>query len=323
MGGPNICTAEQDLSLSDRPKVSVIIPTKDRVVDLVITIQTLFRQSVLPQELIIVDQSLDPESRTQVERLYSEADDQIRRRLKLIYMGDASVPGAAVARNRAMDMAQGAVWLFLDDDVLLEPEFIQKLLAAYGPGVTGVSGVITNYSSPPIFRRLWEFLFEVGPFRDDRQSVYRKAENLRNTPPIRVRKLGGGLMSFRAERIRGLRFDENLHGACFGEDIDFCARLPRNRVLLITPQARLVHKRSPEGRNPVHWLDLHAQGANYMRQRHWRMGIWNNLCFAWLNVGYALAATLSSVRRISLEPWKAWRQGAKRGRLLGGKGMSS
>jgi len=134
--------------------------------------------------------------------------------------------------------------------------------------------------------------------------------------PVKVRQFTGALMSFRADEIRGLWFDENLQGACFAEDIDFCARLARNN-LLITPRARLVHKRSPEGRNAVHWLDLHAQGANYMRQRHWRRGIWNNLCFAWLNVGYALAATLSSVCRMSLEPWQALRQGARRGRSLG------
>jgi len=129
-------------------------------------------------------------------------------------------------------------------------------------------------------------------------------------------------MSLRADEIRGLRFDENLHGVCFAEDIDFCARLLRNSVLLITAQARLVHKRSPEARNLVHWLDLHAQGANYMRQRHWRYGIWNNLCFVWLNVGYALSAILSSARRMSLEPWRSWKRGAKRGRSLG-RGVQS
>ncbi len=129
-------------------------------------------------------------------------------------------------------------------------------------------------------------------------------------------------MSFRADEIRELRFDENLHGASFAEDIDFCARLPRNRALVITPQARLVHKRSPEGRNSVHWLDLHAQGTNYMRERHWRLGIWNNLCFAWLNVGYTVSAILSSARRISLEPWRAWKRGARRGKSLG-RGIQS
>jgi glycosyltransferase involved in cell wall biosynthesis len=300
---------EQDFSWSDRLKVSVIIPTKNRKGALEETIRTLLAQTRMADELIIVDQS-QTESATDAGSLP----------LKHIY--NPRITGASQARNEGMKQATGDIWLFLDDDVVLEPDFIQNLLTAYGTDVTGVSGVVTNYSPPPIFRRLWELLFEVGPFRDDRQSVYRKAGKLRDAGPTRVRQFGAGLMSFRADRIRGLRFDENLHGACFGEDIDFCARLPHDSVLLIAPHARLVHERSPEGRSQLHWLDLHAQGSNYMRQRHWRSGFWNNVCFAWLNVGYALSAMLSSARRMSPEPWRAWKRGAKRGRSFG-RGVQS
>jgi glucosyl-dolichyl phosphate glucuronosyltransferase len=263
----------------------------------------------MADELIIVDQS-QTESLLQTDPLP----------LKYIY--NPEITGASQARNEGMKQAIGDIWLFLDDDVVLEPDFIEKLLATYAPGVTGVSGIITNYSAPPIMQRIWTAIFQLGPFHDRRQAIYHDARRLAGSAPIKVREFGGGLMSFRADEICRLRFDENLRGACFGEDIDFCARLPRNCVLLITPQARLVHKHSPEARNPAHWLDLHAQGANYMRQRHWRLGIWNNLCFAWLNVGYALSAILSSARRMSLEPWRAWKRGAKRGRSLG-RGVQS
>lgn len=290
-------------------RVSVIIATKNRTRELAGVIETLQIQTRLPEELIIIDQS---QNRTELPKI----------RIPLKHLHDPQISGASEARNVGMRQATGGIWLFLDDDVSLEPDFIEKLLAAYNEGVSGVSGIITNYSGPSISQLLWELSFEIGPFHDDRQIVYRDAQNLQSAKPVRVRKFGGGLMSFRAEVIRGLWFDENLLGASFGEDIDFCARLPRDSVLLIAPQARLVHKRSPEGRNSVHWLDLHAQGANYMRQRHWRSGVWNNLCFVWLNVGYAVSATLSSVRRMSLEPWRAWKRGAKRGRLLG-RGVQS
>jgi GT2 family glycosyltransferase len=294
----------------NKRKISVIIPTKNRAGDLDRTISTLVQQTHKADELIVVDQSRTPSA------LKTEP-------LPLKHVYSPGITGASQARNEGMKQASGDIWLFLDDDVLLELDFIDKLLAAYDVGVTGVSGIITNYSSPPIARRLWEFAFEVGPFHDDRQPVYRNAAKLGSGTPIKVRQFTGALMSFRADVIRGLWFDENLHGASFGEDIDFCARLPRGSVLLITPQARLEHKRSPEGRNSAHWLDLHAQGANYMRQRHWRHGIWNNLCFAWLNVGYALAATFASARRMSLEPWKAWKRGAQRGKKLGSGAQSS
>ena len=294
--------------LSDRPKVSVIIPTKNRRAALEETIRTLLAQTRMADELIIVDQS-------QTESLLQTSS------LSLKYIYNPEITGSSQARNEGMKQAAGDIWLFLDDDVALEPDFIEKLLAAYAPGVTGVSGIITNYSAPPVMQRIWTAIFQLGPFHDRRQTIYFDAEKLAASAPIKVPGLGGGLMSFRADKIRELWFDENLHGACFAEDIEFCARLPRNS-LVITPQARLAHKRSSEGHNSIHWLDLHAQGANYMRQRHWRSGFWNNLCFAWLNVGYALAATLSSVRRLSPEPWNAWRQGAKQGRSLGGKDRS-
>lgn len=212
-----------------------------------------------------------------------------------------------------MNIAKGEIWLFLDDDVLLEPTFVEELLAAYSPGVMGVSGIITNYQKPSLGRRLWETVFVRGVFRDDRQPVYWDAEKLRNGPPIRVRQLGAGLMSFRASAIRALRFDPNLTGTSLAEDIDFCARLPKGSVLLIAPNARLVHKRSPQGRKAGHWLALHAQVSNYLRQRHWRAGLRDNLCLAWLNVGYAVAAALASGKRRSLEPWRAWRQGVRKG----------
>jgi glucosyl-dolichyl phosphate glucuronosyltransferase len=287
-----------------RPAVSVIIPTKNRSDALKETLRTLLDQTRMADELIVVDQSQTKSSLETGPLL-----------LKYIY--DPEITGASQARNRGMKLATGDIWLFLDDDVVLDRDFIEKLLAAYAPGVVGVSGIVTNYVTVPPLQRVWPSIFERGPFCDERREVYYRAESLNSTKPIQVSKFTGCLMSFRADAIRGLWFDENLRDGSFAEDIDFCARLPRNSILLITPRARLLHKRSPEGRNTKHWLDQHSQGANYMRQRHYELGIRNNLCFAWLNVGYALAATLSSIRRLSLEPWRAWAQGSTRGRQLG------
>ncbi|MGH9740036.1 MAG: glycosyltransferase family 2 protein [Candidatus Acidiferrales bacterium] len=281
--------------------ISVIIPTKNRAADLEKAVESLLAQTRLPDELVLVDQS--------PERSFTRPTNRVPVR----YIHDPTLSGASTARNAGMDAASGDIWLFLDDDVILEPEFIEKILAAYGPGVTGVSGVVTNYDRPALGHLLWETVFVRGPFLDDRQRVYRRADRLKDDQPIKVRQFGAGLMSFRSSAVKELRFDPNLTGASPGEDIDFCARLPKGSILLIAPQARLVHRRSPAGRNQAHWLLLHAQVSTYMHRRHWRSGVWNNLCFAWMNVGYALAASLSSLKRGSLEPWRAWRQGLRTG----------
>lgn len=297
--GPKNSKGESSESLT----VSVIIPTKNRAVDLARTIETLLQQTVQPLELIIVDQSPSPTFTRKVT-------------IPIVCIHDPKLSGLTAARNASMKIARGDIWLFLDDDVLLEPDFIEEILKAYDTNVTGVSGIITNYSVPPLKQRLWEAVFQRGPFRDERQTIYRKAAKLQGARPIRVRQFGGGLMSFRASAIRNHRFDANLSGASPGEDIDFCAGLPKESILVITPRARLIHNRSPESRDPTHWVSVVAQVASYMRERHWKRRIWNNLCYIWLNLGYAQAVALSSLKQRSSRPWNAWREGINRGKRI-------
>jgi GT2 family glycosyltransferase len=280
--------------------VSVIIPTKNRSHDLEATIHSLAGQTRLPDELIVVDQS---PGRSLTKPIA----------IPLQYVHDPNIDGAVAARNIAMDMAKGSIWLFLDDDVVLEPKFIEEILAAYSPDVVGVSGIITNYSPPPRGRLLWDTIFMRGPFEDVRQRIYWKSAKLADAKPIRVHQFGSGLMSFRASAIKGVRFDGNSKGPSPGEDLDFCAQIQRNGILLIAPKARLVHKKTPQARTDVHWLSVHAQVHYYLHRRHWRSGFWNNICFAWLKVGYALAATLSCIKRRSSDSWRAWREGALEG----------
>ncbi len=75
----------------------------------------------------------------------------------LRYCRAPALRGLAAARNRAMEMAAGDIWLFLDDDVVLEPDYLAALLRAYAahPEAAGISGVITNYRRPGIAYRAW------------------------------------------------------------------------------------------------------------------------------------------------------------------------
>ncbi len=288
---------------SPKPSVSVIIPTKNRHSDLDTIVRSLLAQTVLPTELIIVDQSAR-------QTLVNPAN------LRIQYIYEPSLSGASTARNVGMAVATGDIWLFLDDDVVLESNFIEEIIAAYTAGVSGVSGIVTNYERPPMRQLFWEILFMRGPFLDDRQRIYRSADKLRKGLPIPVRQFGAGLMSFRASTIKDLRFDPNLTGASPGEDIDLCARLPMGSRLVMTPKARLVHRRSPEGRDATHWLSTTAQVSTYMRERHWKRGLRNNLSYFWLNAGYAMAAMLSSLKHASFKPWHAWREGVRKGKAM-------
>ncbi len=295
---------------SSRLTLSAIIPTKNRPDELLLVVGSLLAQSIPPCQVIIVDQSESDEGRILVEREFNDTPEDIRQSIRLDYISDTRITGGAVARNRAMEIAHGSVWLFLDDDVELEGDFVEQLLKVYSasPDAGGVSGVITNYSPPRRKFRLWSSIFVRGPFHDERQPIYWNCDCLRNTDPIPVRKFGGGLMSFRANLIQGRTFDSNLTGVSLAEDVDFCARLPKTK-LLITPRARLVHKRNPVGRAQDHWLRAEVQASYYLYGRNWNVGFKNRLCFFWLNLGFASMIVLLCSKRRSLQPWRAFTVG--------------
>lgn len=295
--------------------VAVVIPTKNRAVDLAATLRSLLAQATLPTEVIIIDQSSGNDSQGVVQSAL-DANPHFRNSVEVQYRREPAIRSAAEARNRAIQLARSGILLFLDDDVELEPEFIAEIVRVYleRPGVTGVSGVITNYSTPPVLMRAWFSVFEAGPFYDDRQPIYWKANRLRDTGEIRVSRFTGALMSFRASAIGVVEFDKKLSGVSDGEDIDFCLRLGKQAILLIAPRARLAHHQSSSERLRDHWLRRRARGSTFLYHKNWEYGVYNRLCYWWLKTGFALMATWASLRRGSLDPWRALRTGFVEGR---------
>jgi GT2 family glycosyltransferase len=313
-------TERRDAKLATLPRspssVSVIIPTKNRAADLNETVESLLQQTVQPLELIIIDQSATPEIQRQIEKRHAESPVRFSKAQSLQYVWDTTLRGVNQARNRAMELAKGEILLFLDDDVCLEPNFVEELMAVYGryPQVGGVAGIITNYQPPSWGYRAWSWVFCRGPFLDDRQPIYWNADRLRQSEPLAVSRFGSNSMSFRAKTLNGLRFEEGMSGVTEGDDVDFCARLQPGTRLVIAPRARLVHKKSPAARAQEHWLVRYTQGYQYLYQRHWNSGFRNPACFVWLNFGCVLAAIAGSVWRGSLKPWRALAEGAERAR---------
>jgi GT2 family glycosyltransferase len=292
--------------------VSAIIPTKNRPLDLSGTIKNLLRQSILPKQLIIVDQSESCVGRDLVRAALNALPAERSKTIELCYISDPSIVGAATARNRAMDIAHGDIWLFLDDDVRLDRDFIEEVISLYEKhrDIGGVAGIITNYARPGRGYRCWSWIFERGPFHDERQPIYWNAYRLHGAGPIPVHKFTGCAMSFKASIIGDLRFDQNLRGASLAEDIDFCARLEPAK-LVVAPRARVAHLRSPLNRARDHWIRSHALSAHYMYRRNWAHGVTNRVCFRWLQVGEFLVVGMSCLRRCSLDPWHALQAGLR------------
>ncbi|HVX56289.1 MAG TPA: glycosyltransferase family A protein, partial [Candidatus Saccharimonadales bacterium] len=121
--------------------ISVIIPTKYRPDDIEATVQSVLRQTILPGQIVVIDQSSTQEIRLRLEKLFDGLPENAQAETELCHIYDPSIVGAAAARNRGMDAATGSILLFLDDDVNLEELFIERLLETYqrNPATAGVS----------------------------------------------------------------------------------------------------------------------------------------------------------------------------------------
>lgn len=314
----NNIAENEDICAASHPSIALVIPTKNRPKDLQVVVAGVLAQSVLPRQLIVVDQSETDESEQLINCYREEYELASRQSGGLVYVRDNTIRGLTAARNRALRLVECEIVIFLDDDVILDREFVRYIADTYAqcPSATGVSGIITNYSPPTWIYGTWTSQFARGAFRDDRQPVYWNVQSIAQDRPVRVTRLGGGLMSFRMAAIAHVQFDENLCGACEGEDVDFCLHLGPDVLLLIQPKAQLIHKQTPTARTNKGWLYLHVRTNWYLYRRGYARGPYGFACFVWLNVGHLIATALVSIRRFSLRPWSLWMQAVNDSRSL-------
>ena len=117
------------------PTVSVITPCYGHAQYLAETLQSVLNQTFTDWELIAVDDS-SPDSSAEVIRSFDDP------RIRYIHQANQGMAGA---RNTGLRIAQGEFVVFLDDDDLLEPEFMQTCLDVMRQDATLAGVYVQNY----------------------------------------------------------------------------------------------------------------------------------------------------------------------------------
>lgn len=124
--------------------VSAVIATANRAVVFETTLTSLYSQSVIPQQIIVVDASDTDETFVLCSNKYPD-----------IQWVKASVRGAAAQRNQGLELVQTSVVFFMDDDIVFEADCVNKLWQGINSRneVGGVNAMITNqqYHAPGKF----------------------------------------------------------------------------------------------------------------------------------------------------------------------------
>ncbi|MFV5703614.1 glycosyltransferase family 2 protein [Flavobacterium sp. XS2P12] len=252
-------------------KFSLIICTYMRPEPLIQLLQSVRKQTVYPDAILIVDGSTNDETGIVLKQNQFEGLNY--------FLVPSEHRGLTKQRNYGIQRVGNDMDIvcFLDDDVILETDYFQQLLKTYQiyPNALGVGGYIINdtkyefvgnqYQAP-----INEFYFDGWKRKDGSRFILRKKLGLdSDCPPgfsplfshgrsvgflppngkiYEVEQLMGGVSSFRKKIFDTLQFSTYFEGYGLYEDADFSIRVAETGKLYINTTAKLNHYHDASGR---------------------------------------------------------------------------
>jgi GT2 family glycosyltransferase len=207
------------------PALSAVIPTYQRERVLLDTIQHLLCAEGAIAEIVVVDQTAKHEPETDAELTQLEAEGKIRW-IRLIH------PSITHAMNVGLEQARGTIVLFLDDDIIPDPDLIAAHVRAHQAGSNIIAGQVLQPGEEPLIDAAGtgEFLF---------RSCRRQ----------QVSELMGGNFSINRELALKLGgFDENFVHVAYRFEAEFASRaLAAGEKILFEPGASIRHLKASKG----------------------------------------------------------------------------
>jgi GT2 family glycosyltransferase len=268
-------------------ELSIIIATYNRAIDLKETFVSIISQTILPKEVIVIDDSNNNET----EKLIKDIKDIFENKVILKYLHNSSEKSLTIARNMGVKYSSGDIILFLDDDVLLDENYIEELLKVYDLdcNANGVQGYIYLQYCKPIIDK--HKLFFLNFFEYNRCRLLPSTQNTYPfilTKMITCQWLSGSNQSYRSKILHEFNFDENLKRYASKEDMDFSYRVHKKYpdTLYITPKARLIHKTSNKARLPERRvITMKEVYSFYFFYKNIDQTLKNKLIFLWSRMG--------------------------------------
>lgn len=274
--------------------ISAVIATKNRTEQIMRLIESIQKQTIKVEEILIIDQSQNDYSNL---FLYNP---------NIHYYHTPEIEGLTMARNFGIDNSIGEYVLFLDDDLELLEDFNEKILLLFKsyPDVIGICGTQITYLNRSSFYLRISRLFKIGPFRPE----YSKKDQYNSISFRRMNKISGGITMYRRSILNEHRFDENMIGYCLGEDADYSYSIQKYGVLLKSFEAKAHHYHNPSGRiNLIEDYDSRICFYNYFYSKHLKTNTNKHqyfFCFLWVIIGVILDGLYKSIKLKSLDPIK-------------------
>lgn len=275
-------------------KFSVVIPTYNREKDLKECLDSVLQQTILPNEILVIDDGELP-----VEFISSIKEKSENNNIKFIYyQKDHSKEkrGSSESRNLGISMAKYPIVFILDDDVMLNNIFFEKIMNIWNNNndnrLIGVAGVIKNYRSKSKLEYFYNKIFGLtSKYKWDVNPVGFQVwdDGIKKTEKGYYAHGGDGGCSYRKDSVKELgsfRIFKGGRGA--NDDVEFCLRAKKEGYyFIIEPQAKTIHKQSNISREKSFLIGFKE---SYYRKLIFREYCQKNfkhyLWFFWANLGW-------------------------------------
>lgn len=223
--------------------ISIIIPTKDRPIDMARCLKALHAQHLQPQKVIVVDSSASDATSQVIDSFTTDVSVQYFK----------STPSTTRQRNIGLDAVPDTcdIVLMIDDDIELPTTAVQQLADFFQrtPQAIGATVALNDHTLHGWFKRWFgrfTLLYTSEPYGLTK-GLFNIVNQATIAQPIaqRVDWLPGGCMAYRWSVIKQLRFDEWFTDYGLAEDLEFSIRASRLGELWVEPAIVAVHHDQP------------------------------------------------------------------------------
>lgn len=279
--------------MQQNEKISVIIATMNRTESLRDTLGYLKKSSVLPHQIVVVDQSTNEDVHNDNVTLCAQLNMNIQ-----VFFRE---PSLTAARNFGMTKAENDVVIFMDDDVRVQENTIENIIKLMSDSSIGMIGGLDE--KPSMTNSKIGYLFGKKSYWN--RNIGHVTGALYGRYPMSVDKetptqwAMGYFFVVRKSLVEkwNLDWDERFLSYGYPEDLDFSFRYYREAKkdglkCIITPDVTVKHMCSQEWREiPSKVTYMYIVHREYLTYK-WDLGFWSRVQTRWSNFGMLLERIL-------------------------------
>ncbi len=285
--------------------LSLIICTLNNSEGIKCVLECVAKQNLRPNEIIIVQGGTNYITSRIVKEWELE--------LNITYV--ESQKSLVKQRNNGIELANGDIICFLDDDVILEENYFEAILKAYKNDINndigGVQGTILNSPKGKKLKNLFNKIFMLEENFGNGKLKRSGAPSFHPSSPkqVEVEVFNGCLMTFRTELLKKIKFADFFENYWLGDDFETSYSVSTQKKLIQIPDARLTHIGNASFSNSAKTAFMIGRNYPYIRQKHnLDKGIGRVYCL-WSDFGRIIFYFFYGIKKMQLDYLLAWIDG--------------